>query len=96
MHCVLVWVTFMNYSLKMHLAAKLFGITLTHRGKARATDSNGWCALSFSRRLPCPLVKSGRTVAICEQVKGENVQVLAVKHHMERKGFPYSNTRNFD
>jgi DNA mismatch repair protein MutS len=59
-----------------HLAAKLLGITLTHRGKASGQPiPMAGVPYHSAEGYLARLVKSGRTVAICEQV-GE----VQVKH----------------
>lgn len=52
-----------------HLAAKLLGITLTHRGKTNG-ESIPMAGVPYhsAEGYLARLVKSGRTVAICEQV----------------------------
>jgi DNA mismatch repair protein MutS len=71
----------MNYSLKMHLAAKLLGITLTHRGKASGQPiPMAGVPYHSAEGYLARLVKSGRTVAICEQVgKSQEKALLNVK-----------------
>ncbi|MBD0140850.1 DNA mismatch repair protein MutS, partial [Acinetobacter baumannii] len=52
-----------------HLAAKLLGITLTHRGKANGNPiPMAGVPYHSAEGYLARLVKAGRTVAICEQV----------------------------
>lgn len=69
-----------------HLAAKLLGITLTHRGKASGQPiPMAGVPYHSAEGYLARLVKSGRTVAICEQVgEGENAGSRG-KAPMERK-----------
>ena len=69
-----------------HQAAKLLGITLTHRGKANGEPiPMAGVPYHAAEGYLARLVKAGRTVAICEQVgEGENAGSRG-KAPMERK-----------
>jgi DNA mismatch repair protein MutS len=65
----IAWVTFTNFFDDARKAAKLLGITLTHRGKTNGEPiPMAGVPYHAAEGYLARLVKAGQTVAICEQV----------------------------